>query len=81
MKNNISGLVEMLHKEYKTDKTEITYDLIRQEQLYQTKEIMKNKGYNGFSNSYFHLAAGRLSDRYKNRLEIQESGDLWWISI
>ena len=72
MKNNISGLVEMLHKEYKIDKTEITYDLIRQEQFYQTKEIMKNKNYNGFSNSYFNLSAGRLSDRYKNILEIQD---------
>ena len=72
MKNNISGLVEMLHKEYKIDKTEIAYDLIRQEQFYQTKEVMKDKGYSGFSNSYFNLAAGRLSDRYKNRLEIQD---------
>ena len=75
----INDLVNMLNKVYKVDKQEITYDLIRQEQFYQTKEIMKDKNYNGFSNSYFNLAAGRLSDRYKNRLEIQDKcgGDLW----
>ena len=63
---SISDLSNMLCETYKFEKDVVMMDLIKYEGLYQTKEIMKNKGYNGFGKQFFYLATGALSDKYKS---------------